>query len=240
MYCKNCGRPVDDTSSYCNNCGARIDNKPNADASKDSLSLGFAIFGFFIPIVGLILFLIYEEKKPKRAKSAVKGALIGFITEIVLAIILVILYVVFATSLFNNIFFNNISNDIESNIPAIGDVFREETTDDVFREETTDKILEKDVDVSFGEFKVTNNGDYSETSLDITVKNKAEKQCTYYITIEAVDANGARIDTDMIYADRLGAGQEIYLKAFEYVDQEKLNEFKNATFKVLEINKYDY
>lgn len=231
MYCKNCGRIVDDTSSYCNNCGARIDNKPNADASEDSLSLGFAIFGFFIPIVGLILFLIYEEKKPKRAKSAVKGALIGFITEIVLAIILVILYVVFATSLFNNIFFNNISNDIESNIPAIGDVFREETTD---------KILEKDVDVSFGEFKVTNNGDYSETSLDITVKNKAEKQCTYYITIEAVDANGARIDTDMIYADRLGAGQEIYLKAFEYVDQEKLNQFKNATFKVLEINKYDY
>lgn len=240
MYCKNCGRIVDDTSSYCNNCRARIDNKPNADASEDSLSLGFAIFGFFIPIVGLILFLIYEEKKPKRAKSAVKGALIGFITEIVLAIILVILYVVFATSLFNNIFFNNISNDIESNIPAIGDVFREETTDDVFREETTDKILEKDVDVSFGEFKVTNNGYDSETSLDITVKNKAEEQCTYYITIEAVDANGARIDTDMIYADRLGAGQEIYLKAFEYVDQEKLNEFKNATFKVLEINKYDY
>lgn len=231
MYCKNCGRIVDDTSSYCNNCGARIDNKPNADASEDSLSLGFAIFGFFIPIVGLILFLIYEEKKPKRAKSAVKGALIGFITEIVLAIILVILYVVFATSLFNNIFFNNISNDIESNIPAIGDVFREETTD---------KILEKDVDVSFGEFKVTNNGYYSEISLDITVKNKAEEQCTYYITIEAVDANGARIDTDMIYADRLGAGQEIYLKAFEYIDQEKLNQFKNATFRVLEINKYDY
>ena len=226
MYCKNCGRTVDDTSSYCNNCGARIDNKPNADVSEDNSNLGFAIFGFFIPIVGLILFLIYEGKKPKRAKSAVKGALIGFITEIVLAIILVILSVVFAASLFNNI-----SNDIESNIPAIGDVFSEETTD---------KILEKDVDVSFGEFKVTNNGYYSETSLDITVKNKAEEQCTYYITIEAVDANGARIDTDMIYADRLGAGQEIYLKAFEYVDQEKLNQFKNATFKVLEINKYDY
>lgn len=226
MYCKNCGRSVDDTSSYCNNCGARIDNKPNADVSEDNSNSGFAIFGFFIPIVGLILFLIYEEKKPKRAKSAIKGALIGFITEIVLAIILVILYVVFAASLFNNI-----SNNISNNIPAIGDVFSEETTD---------KILEKDVDVSFGEFKVTNNGYYSETSLDITVKNKAEEQCTYYITIEAVDANGARIDTDMIYADRLGAGQEIYLKAFEYIDQEKLNQFKNATFKVLEINKYDY
>ena len=70
-----------------------------------------------------------------------------------------ILYVVFAATLFTNI-----SDDVESNIPAIGDVFREETTDE---------ILEKYVDVSFGEFKVTNNGYFSETSLDITVKNNA-------------------------------------------------------------------
>ena len=102
MYCKNCGRTVDDTSPYCNNCGARIDNKPNADVSEDSSSMGFTILGFFIPIIGLILFLVYEGKKPKRAKSAGKGALIGFITRIVLTIILVILYAVFATSLFNN------------------------------------------------------------------------------------------------------------------------------------------
>lgn len=72
MYCKNCGRTVDDTSSYCNNCGARIDNKPNADVSEDSLSLGFAILGFFIPIVGLILFLIYEEKKPNELSQQAK------------------------------------------------------------------------------------------------------------------------------------------------------------------------
>ena len=218
MYCKNCGKNIDDSAKYCINCGTRFDN--NINKTDDRSSFGFTILGFFIPIVGLILFLIYEGKKPKRAKSAGNGALIGFITKIVLSIILVILCVVFAATLFTNI-----------SEPAIGDVFREETTDE---------ILEKYVDVSFGELKVTNNGYYSETSLDITVKNKAEKQCTYFITIEAVDANGARIDTDMIYADRLGAGQEIYLKAFEHVDQEKLNQFKNATFRVLEINRHDY
>lgn len=224
MYCRNCGKNIDDSATYCINCGTRFDN--NNNETDDRSSFGFAILGFFIPIVGLILFLIYEGKKPKRAKSAGKGALIGFITKIVLSIILVILYVVFATSLFSNIL-----DDIESNIPAI---------DDVFIEETTDEILEKYVDVSFGDFKVTNNGYFSETSLDITVKNKTEKQCTYYITIEAVDANGARIETDMIYADRLGAGQEIYLTAFEYVEQENLNQFKTASFRVLEINKYDF
>lgn len=159
MYCKNCGRIVDDTSSYCNNCGARIDNKSSTNVSKDSSSFTFAILGFFIPIVGLILFLIYEEKKPKRAKSAGKGALIGFITKIVLSIVLVILYVIFAASLFSNI-----SDDIESNIPAIGDVFRKETTD---------KILDKYADISLEEFKVTNNGYLSETPLDITVKKQS-------------------------------------------------------------------
>ena len=51
---------MDDTSSYCNSCGARIDNKSNVIVSEDSSSFGFAILGFFIPIVGLILFLIYN------------------------------------------------------------------------------------------------------------------------------------------------------------------------------------
>ena len=217
---------VDENSLYCNNCGARRDNVQNQTNYEDKPSFGFAILGFFIPLVGLILFLIYEGKKPKRAKSAGKGALIGFLTKIALSIILVILYVVFAASLFSSI-----SNGTEFNIPVI---------EDIFREETTEEILEKYVDVSFGKFEATNNGYYSETSLEITITNKATTQYTYYITIEAVDENGTRLETDMIYADRLNAGQKIKLTAFEYVEEEKIEQFKNATFKVLEISKYDF
>ncbi len=220
MYCKNCGAPVDENSLYCNKCGTRLDNTQNAPVSEDRSSFGFALLGFFIPLAGLILFLIYESKKPKRAKSAGKGALIGFVTGIILSIILVILYIVLAASLFQNI-------TDEANMSAIGSIFNEEN-------------LEESVDVTFGEFKVSNNGYYSETSLEVTVRNKAEKQCSYYITIEAVDKNGARIETDMVHADRLNAGQEIYLTAFEYVEQSKIEKFQNATFKILEIDKYDF
>lgn len=225
MYCKNCGKNIDDSSTYCINCGTKFDY--NIDQSDDHSSFGFAILGFFIPIIGLILFLVYEGKKPKRAKSAGKGALIGFITKIVLSFVLVILFPIISTLLLSNMSFGN-----ESYTPAFNDGLKEK--------ETTDEILEKYVNVSFGEFKVSNNGYYSETSLDITVKNISETQCTYYITIEAIDANGARIETDMIYADRLGSGQEIYLTAFEYVEQDKINKFKNASFRVLDIYKYDY
>lgn len=44
----------------------------------------------------------------------------------------------------------------------------------------------------------------------------------------------------MIFIDRLNAGQEIYLTDFKYGEQEKTEQFKNATFKVLEIDKYNY
>ena len=220
MYCNNCGAVVDENSLYCNKCGTRLDNTYNAPVSEDHSSFGFAILGFFIPIVGLILFLVYEGKKPKRAKSAGKGALIGFVTGIVLSIILVILYIVFAASLFQNI-------TGEANMSVIDGMFNEEN-------------IEESVEVTFGEFKVSNSGYYPETSLEVTVRNKAEKQCSYYITIEAVDENGARIETDMVHADRLNAGQEIYLTAFEYVEQSKIEKFQNATFKILEIDKYDF
>lgn len=226
MYCKNCGKAIDDNSTYCNHCGIRLDRIAKETVSNDRSSIGFAILGFFIPILGLIFFLIYEGKKPKRAKSAGKGALIGLITKIILIIVLVVLYAVFSASMIRNL-----SDDIGSITSGIGEDFKEETIDD---------ILEKYVDVTLGEFNVSNNEYYSETSLNITVKNKAEKRYTYYITIEAVDENGARIATDIIYADRLGAGQEIYLTAFEYVEQDKISQFENATFRILEISKYDF
>ena len=160
------------------------------------------------------------------AKSALKGAITGFITSIVISIILVILYIVFVASVFKNV-----TNESDTYYSAIGDIFHEESTDE---------ILEQYVDITFGEFKVSDNGYYPETSLEITVKNISDKQYTYCITVEAVDKNGARIATDIIFADKLNAGQEIYLKAFKYVEKEKIDQFKNATFKVLEISKYNY
>ena len=83
MYCKHCGSFVDDNLPYCKNCGAQIDDKHiDYGYSDDKSSFWIAFLGFAIPIVGLILFLIYEGKKPKRAKSAVKGFLVGLIFRV--------------------------------------------------------------------------------------------------------------------------------------------------------------
>lgn len=94
MYCKKCGMFIDDTSTYCANCG-NLNSIPNTNDTDDNSSFGFAILGFFVPILGLIFFLVYESKKPKRAKSAGKGAVIGLITKNFIRIVIVVLYVVF-------------------------------------------------------------------------------------------------------------------------------------------------
>ena len=70
MYCKYCGRIIDDDSKFCVNCGNNMNNDNGGTISEDAPSKGFAILGFFIPIIGLILYLAYERKQPQRAKSA--------------------------------------------------------------------------------------------------------------------------------------------------------------------------
>lgn len=216
MYCKYCGKIIDDDSKYCVNCGNNMNNDNSGTVPVDAPSKGFAILGFFIPIIGLILYLVYERKQPKRAKSAGKGALIGFITKIVVYIVIVILYIIFASSMIKSTMGN-----IDINTYNIDSM-----------EETAG------FDVEFGEFKVTNNGYTYDTSLEVTVTNTSDKQKSFFITIEAIDEDGTRIDTDMIMADRLNSNQKIKLEAFEYVSQDKIEQYKSATFKVLEVQKY--
>lgn len=106
MYCKYCGRIIDDDSKYCVNCGNNTNNDSTGTHPVDAPNKGFAILGFFVPIIGLILYLVYERKQPQRAKSAGKGALIGFITKIVVYITIVVLYIIFASSMIKRIMGN--------------------------------------------------------------------------------------------------------------------------------------
>ena len=59
---------------------------------EDKGSFGWAVLGFFFPLVGLILFIVWESTKKKSAKQAGIGALVGFCLRIVLPIILIPLF----------------------------------------------------------------------------------------------------------------------------------------------------
>lgn len=58
----------------------------------DQGSFGWSILGFFLPMIGLILYLVWKDEKPISSKQAGTGALIGFIVNIALIFISVLLY----------------------------------------------------------------------------------------------------------------------------------------------------
>ena len=94
MYCKNCGQQIDDNAVVCPHCGAPTDNfnkrQTNAPQADDAPSAGFAVLCFFFPIVGLILYLVWNDTMPMRARSCGKGAIIGFIVWLILGIISIV------------------------------------------------------------------------------------------------------------------------------------------------------
>ncbi len=107
MRCNVCNNEVKEGALFCTNCGAKIQNnvQQNYNVQQNNLQqnynvnyteseeskFGWGVLGFFFPIVGLILFLVWKSDKKKASKAAGLGALIGFCISIVLSIILVIL-----------------------------------------------------------------------------------------------------------------------------------------------------
>ena len=88
MFCKKCGKEIDSSAVVCPNCGCATDNyNQNKSTEQDSSSFGYAVLGFLIPLVGLILYLIWKDTTPLRAKSAGKGALVSVIASAVIGVI---------------------------------------------------------------------------------------------------------------------------------------------------------
>ena len=59
---------------------------------KEGSKFGWGVLGFFIPLVGLILFLVWMKDKKRAAKAAGIGALIGFIFSIISTVLLVTIF----------------------------------------------------------------------------------------------------------------------------------------------------
>lgn len=93
-YCPNCGKQVDPQAVVCPNCGvalpAPILNVNIANTQNDTGSIGWAFLGFFIPIAGLILYIVWRNTEPNNAKQAGLGALISVITCAIFWVLIVL------------------------------------------------------------------------------------------------------------------------------------------------------
>lgn len=115
MYCKNCGYQIADDAVFCPNCGSQQretqqtvspqptyqQTPPQAQyaapvkpgvAPDDAPSGGFGFLCFMFPVVGLILFLVWQREYPQKAKSCGIGAIIGVCVGVGLSIISLVVF----------------------------------------------------------------------------------------------------------------------------------------------------
>ncbi len=89
-YCSKCGKELVDESIVCTGCGV--------PQILDSGSIGYLFLGFFIPIVGIILYFIWKGLKPKSAKQAGLGAIINIMLYVLLVIFVLLMAAIIGPS----------------------------------------------------------------------------------------------------------------------------------------------
>lgn len=85
--------------TYVDNSAGGV-NQDTSRSLSDAPSGGYAVLCFFFPVVGLILYLVWKDQFPMRAKSCGKGALIGVIVYVASIIILSIIQFALIFSMF--------------------------------------------------------------------------------------------------------------------------------------------
>ncbi|MCI9648197.1 zinc ribbon domain-containing protein [Oscillibacter sp.] len=85
-FCKKCGTEISDQVSTCPHCGAA----QTAEAGDNGGFL-WGLLGFCIPLVGLILFLVWKDTKPRTSKAAGVGALASVICGVVFYVLMFII-----------------------------------------------------------------------------------------------------------------------------------------------------
>ena len=113
-FCSNCGKEINPDKAFCPYCGvskvgennsqasvatttetqnyASANNNANTNGEQDAPNMGFAVLSFFFPMIGLILWLVWKDQMPLKAKSCGKGALIGVVTNFILSIVIGVIY----------------------------------------------------------------------------------------------------------------------------------------------------
>lgn len=96
-YCSYCGKGLRDEAVICPYCGCKAPAL-GTDDEEDEPSTGLNVLGFFFPLVGLILFLVFRDKTPNKANKIGKWALIGFLVGIgLIAFVYLLAYLFYLT-----------------------------------------------------------------------------------------------------------------------------------------------
>ena len=177
-------------------------------------------FAFVLAIVSLIFGIVAMIATKKGRKNGRKMAIISLILTVL----------AFAIVLGSQKFYGDSLNKAGKDL---------QTSADNSSGKNTNNLLGKTVTADIGVFQVsTDQYGIATTSLPVKVTNKASSSKSYSIQVEAVDSTGTRIADDTVSVNNLGAGQSQDFKAFEFVQSDKVEALKTATFKVATVSQY--
>jgi len=91
MFCAKCGAEMDHNAEFCPKCGARAGAEAAGRAGGDDSVGPIGIVLFCLPLVGAIMYFVWKDDKPKKAKTACYLALGGTVLGIVLQVIVTML-----------------------------------------------------------------------------------------------------------------------------------------------------
>ena len=87
MLCNKCGRKVVDGANFCPVCGADLRYQGSSPSGyvnpNDETNFGYTLLSFFMPYIGLVLYIVWFKEFPKRAKSCLNGIIAGVICIVI-------------------------------------------------------------------------------------------------------------------------------------------------------------
>ena len=204
-------------------------NKPRSGFAIAALVLGIVAAAtsfmpiinnasFFIALIGLILAIVAIAGIRKGRNSGKGLAVAGLVLSIVAGLL------VLGTQAFYS---------------AVLDEAVDQSTQQLNKMtgDATDDILGVDVEVTIGDYSISKD-QYGlvKSGLPVMVKNLLNEPSSFWINIEAVDANGSRINDDTVIINDLGAGQSTKLDAFAFVSSDDYEAMKNASFNIISVS----
>lgn len=78
-FCQNYGAKIDVNAVICPHCGVALpafNPAGSASAANNKGSYWWSVLGFFVPVAGLVLYIVWRTSEPRSANAAGLGALI--------------------------------------------------------------------------------------------------------------------------------------------------------------------
>ena len=221
MKCSSCGNNLKEGVAFCPNCGTAVNNIQNEFDNKNLSSdvnnntqvqegspVGWGILSFFFPIVGLILFLVFKNDKPKASKVSGICALVSTVLNIIIITI--------SFALLGGVI-GSFINEASSSSNYKKDYNSIYNNDDYSTEEKTNEYKLGET-FEFDDFEITLGTDYSFTKIDNEYSDKYGKDVVK-LPIELKNISDDESRLNMFYYTVIGSdGTELDRVASYFLD----------------------